>query len=359
MLTARIIGTGSYLPEKVIDNIELAKRVPNKSKENDRGFDEEAWKRKLSEEGIGFEKLSRDYFFSNWADRVSGTDKRHIFNNIFDTPKNFRSCSEEMGAEASKKALEMSGIKTNNLDCIIMCTFTPHYQVPNAAASVGHLIGKNKGHESITINTACTGFIQGLLIGYRAIRSRDHRNVLVVASETLSKVTNYNDAKTSILFADGAGAAVLRADNNKGILWGFADTEYSTRIALEEDVGYVVIGDDGKTSEVLRKAVRAMEIAERKVLEKTNLSLEDIAYLIPHQANQRITKSLIEKLRFPEEKTVKTIKEFGNTSAASVAIALDKAIRGEIENIRIQDGDKLLLTAFAGGYTSAGMVLEY
>jgi len=360
MKKARPIGTGSHLPSTIVDNKELSRKIPEKSEKYEKGFDIESWKEKLSGEDVDVGKMDREEIVDNWVRRLAGIEKRHIYVDEFDSVENFKGSTEHMGAEAAKKALEMAGVSPGELDLIVAATFTPNYQIANAAATIGHLIGTDGGHESLTINTACTGFIQGLGVADRAIRSGDCKYVLVVAAETLSKVTNYKDAKTAVLFADGAGAAVLRADD-KGILGYFADTKYSpTHIVLEKHPGYVVMGAGPKeSSRVLREAVRAMEKAGNEALKKANLCLDDVDYIIPHQANQRITNSLVEKLRFSEKRVIATIREFGNTSAASVGIALDKAVRGKVENCRIEKGNKLLLTSVGGGYTLAGLVAEY
>lgn len=355
MRTARIIGTGSYLGKRIVTNRELAEKAPDKSEANPKGFDIEYWKKKLYEEGVNVDKLKREDLFDDWGKKLTGIEKRHVYDNDFNQPKRFKSSTEYMGAEAAKQALGSASIPATKLDYIIVATFTPDPTIPNAAATIGDLIGA-KSYESLTINTACTGFVEGMIQGWRSILCGHYEYVLVVASETLTKKTNYNDAKTAVLFSDGAGAAVLKADNT-GILSYFADTEYSkNHITLEEDPGYIVM-EGG--SEVLRKAVRAMERAGRKSLEKAKLSLEEISYVIPHQANQRITMGLRDKLKLPEERVIDTIKNFGNTSAASVGITLDKAIRGEVENYKIEKGDKLLLTSVGGGYTLASVLMEY
>lgn len=355
MRTARIIGTGSYLGKGIVTNRELAKKVPDKSEANPKGFDIEYWKKKRSEEGIDVDKLKREDLFHDWGIELTGIEKRHVYDNDFNHLKDFKGSTENMGAEAAKRALDAAGIPATKVGYVIAATFTPHKDIPNTAATIGHLIGA-KNYESLTINTACTGFVQGLINGYRAIKCKDHKYVLVVASETLNRKTNYNDAKTAILFADGAGAAILKADN-KGILSYFADTEYSeTHITLEQDVGYIVMSGGSK---VLRKAVQAMEKAGGEALKKAKLSLEEISYVVPHQANQRISINLRDNQQIPKEKFIDLIKNFGNTSAASSGIALDKLIRGEIENCKIERGNKVLVETVGAGYVRASILMEY
>lgn len=345
MLTARIIGTGSYLPKKCITNKEFY------------------LEKKEIRDSFDIEKVRADYpelkegvdVFCAWGVDRTGIEKRHIYNEDFNNSENFIGSTENMGAEAAKKALDAAGLSAKDLDYIIFSSFTQENDIPNPACSLAYLIGA-KEIGAIPINTACSGFIDGLIDAYCRIKSEHYKNILVVASETLTKVTNYKDPKTAILFADGAGAAVLQAAD-RGILSFYSESDYSQEhIKLKSRRGKVKMSGGPR---VLKRAVEAMKKAGLKALERANLKLENIDYLIPHQANQRITKDLTHRLGISENKVIETISNLGNTSGVSVAIALDKAVRGEIENRRIKRGDKLLLTAVGGGYTLAAMVLEY
>lgn len=364
MKTARIIGTGSYLPKKCITNKELSYRIKN--------FRVDEARKMLSERGLNVKDISDRELFDAWTQQVTGIEKRHIYNKDFDKSENFIGSTENMGAEAAKKALDAAGISAKDLDYIIFSSFTQENDIPNPACSLAHLIGA-KEVGALPINTACSGFIDGLIDAYCRIKSGHYKNIIVVASETLTKVTNYKDPKTAILFADGAGAAVLRAEKigilgriplrffikrfRKGILSFYSESDYSQEhIKLKSRTGKIEMGGGPR---VLKRAVEVMKKAGLNALERAGLKLEDIDYIIPHQANQRITKDLIHRLGISEKKVIETINNLGNTSGVSVAIALDKAVRGEIKNYEIKRGDKLLLTAVGGGYTLAAMVLEY
>lgn len=349
--TGRIVGTGSFLPRKVLDNFELSERVPNKSEAYPKGFDLETAKTRHKQFS------SRGELFNAEAVKKSGIAKRCVYRGDFDHLLNFRGSAEHMGAEASEKALCAAEIPAEKLECIIATTFSANHEVPNMAATIGNLIGA-KHYESLTINTACTGFIQGLLDAWDKTRAGRYNYVLVVASEYLTSKTNYNDFNTAILFADGAGAAVLKAEKagNSGILGGIAGTQYAKNIRLDSDLGYLVIENGGG---VLKNAIELMGEVTERALENANLSRENINYFIPHQANKRITRGLIKKLGVPKERVIDTIENYGNTSCASVPISLDKAVRGEIKDIRIKRGDRLCLTAFAGGFCYASLVMVY
>jgi len=348
MKTARIIGTGSYLPKKCITNKELSSKVNN--------FKVDKAEYMLSQRGYDVKNMSNRELFDVWIKQVTGINKRHFYNKDFNKKENFIGDTENMGAEAAKRALDSAGIKARDLDYIIMASFTPSLEIPNPACSLAYLIGV-RGIGAIPINTACSGFIDGLIDAYCRIKSGHYKTILVTASETLTKRTNFNDPKTAVLFGDGAGAAVLQK-SNRGILSFYSESDYSQEhIKLDSERKEKI--QMGGGPKVLKRAVEAMEKAGLKALERANLSLKDIDYIIPHQANYRITKSLINRLKVPKEKVIETISNLGNTSGVSVAIALDKAIKGEIKNRKIERGNKLLLTAVGGGYTLAGMVLEH
>jgi len=353
MLKARIIGTGSYLPGKILTNHDLARKVPDKSEENKRGFDIQDCRQKLSRENVNISNITREDLFDNWAQRLSGIEKRCIYSPSF---LEYEKSTEVMASIAAIRALDHAKLKGKDLDMIILSSFTQGWDVPNPAATVGNEIGAEE-YESLTISTACTGFIQGIILAERAIRLGNHKNVLVVASETLSKVTNYNDAKTAVLFGDGAGAVVLTADQT-GILGTVARTQYAENILFKRDIGYLEM-EGGR--EVMKKAVRLMAKAAKESLEIAGLSIDDMKYSIPHQANMRILRGYggTSGINTGEERIVNTIRNFGNTSAASVGIAFDKAVKGEVENCRINKGDILTMTALGGGLVYAGVALEF
>lgn len=339
--TARILGTGSYLPKKKVNNKDLEKIVRN--------FD--------------IEKAGME--FVEWAEAMTGIRERYYAED---------EDAESMGAEAAKRALGSAGMNSSDVDFIIASSFTPTRDIPNLACSIGHLIGADTS-PAFPLNTACAGFIYGLAIGYSLIKSELYKNVLVVATEVLSKATDFGDPKTAVLFGDGAGAAILEASDGGGIVSPpYLASEFSSHFELrsanisdareiltqgeKEYIARCYIKMPGGPK-VLKRAINAMADAAMGALEKSPWKLEEVDYIIPHQANQRITLGLIEKLKVPPDKVCSNIARFGNTSGASVAIALDKAVRGEIEEYQIKRGDKIVLTSIGGGYSLAGMVMEY
>jgi len=338
---ARIVGTGSYLPKRQVGNEEMEKLVRN------------------------FDPERAGMPFAQWVEQVTGIKTRYFVEDE-DT--------ETMAAQASHRALEAAQIKAKDIDFIIVSSFTPTRDVPNLACSLASLIGA-RDTGGFPLNTACAGFIYGLSIGYALISSGIYRNILVVSSEMLSRVTDYGDPATAVLFADGAGAAVLQAAEKGGISsFPYLASEFTDHFELknanssraeeikeingEEFLPRATLHMPGGPR-VLRKAVNGMAEALFKVLEQSPYKLEDLDMIIPHQANRRITYGLIDKLGVPKEKVCRVIDLIGNTSGASVAISLDMAIRGAAGDLKIKRGDKVGLTAIGGGYSVAAIVFEY
>jgi len=338
---AKIVGTGSYLPKQKISNEQIQKMVSN------------------------FDPQRAAMPFPQWVEKVTGIKTRRFVQDE-DT--------EMMAAEASKIALDASGMKAADLDFIIASSFTPTRDVPNLACSVGHLIGAD-GKGGFPLNTACAGFIYGLAIAYSLIKSEIYSNILVVSSESLSRVIDFSDPSTAVLFADGAGAAVLQASDRGGICSSpYLISDYSEHI-------YLINSDAVKPQKrikiqgkeflprnmlympggphVLKRAVNGMAEVLHKALDLSPYELEDLDVIIPHQANLRIADGLITKLGIPEEKVCRVIHSIGNTSGASVAISLDMAIRDKANGLKINPGDKVGLTAIAGGYSAGALVFEY
>ncbi len=338
---AKIVGTGSYLPKRQVSNELIEKMVRN--------FD-------LQRAGMPFQQ---------WVEKVTGIKNRYFVEDE-DT--------ETMAAQASLRALAAAGMKASEIDFIIISSFTPTRDIPNLACSLGHLIGvKNVG--GFPLNTACAGFVYGLAMAYALIKSGLYKNILVVSSETLSRVTDYGDPTTAVLFADGAGAAILQASEQEGICSPpYLSSEFTDHFELKNsDVlnpGERVIRKEKEFvphstlhmpggPRVLRKAVNWMAEALLRALEQSPYELKDLDVIIPHQANRRITYGLIEKLNVPAEKVCRVIGVIGNTSGASVAISLDMAIRGKADGARIKRGDKVGLTAIGGGYAVGSVIFKY
>ncbi|OGS21439.1 MAG: hypothetical protein A3J83_08490 [Elusimicrobia bacterium RIFOXYA2_FULL_40_6] len=325
---ARIAGTGSYLPKKMMTNEELEGLVKNFSAER--------------------AKMS----FCEWTEKVTGIKTRYF---IQDETVEF------MAAEASKKAMEAANIKPEEIDFIVAASFTPSMKVPNLACSVSDKIG-NGNIPGFVLNTACAGFIYALDDAFYRIRSGNYKNILVVASEALTRATDFNDPTTAVLFADGAGAVILQASDTGGIAgFPYLKADYSAdHLALisanKGEPNYIKMGGGPR---VLKRAINAMAEAAEKALERTPYKMADINWVIPHQANGRIVEGLAEKLNVPMDKMCLTVDRFGNTSAATIPLALDKAVRGELEKYKIKRGDKLILTSVGGGYAIGAVVLEY
>jgi len=338
---ARIAGTGSYLPKRQVSNEEIEKIIRN------------------------FDQKKAGMPFSQWVEKVTGIKLRNFVEDE-DT--------ETMAALASQRALEAAGMKASEIDFIIVSSFTPTRDIPNLACSLGHLIGA-EGVGGFPLNTACAGFVYALSMGYALIKSEIYNNILVVSSETLSRVTDYGDPTTAVLFADGAGAAILQAADSGGICSRpFLASEFTEHFDLRnadatspEKILKTETTEAFQRStlhmpggpRVLRKAVNGMAEALLKALEQSPYELKELDVIIPHQANRRITYGLIEKLGVSKKKVCRVIDVIGNTSGASVAISLDMAIRGEAGEVRIKRGDKVGLTAIGGGYSIGAVVLQY
>lgn len=338
---ARIIGTGSYLPKRKITNEQIEKMVSN------------------------FDPERAGMPFPQWVERVTGIRTRYFVEDE-DT--------ESMTAKAGQKALEAAGLKATDLDFIIISSFTPTRDIPNLACSVIHLLGAgNIG--GFPLNTACAGFIYALSMGYVLIKAGMYKNILVASAETLTKVTNYGDPTTAVLFADGAGAVVIQAADEGGIC---SQPYLSSEITEHFDLKNANTtpfekrtGDEGCElvphnkihmpggPQVLRRAVNGMGQALLEALEKSPYELEDLDVIIPHQANRRITDGLVEKLGIPEEKVCRTIDLIGNTSGSTIAISLDMAVRGKLNGVQIKPGDIVGLTAVGAGYSIGAIVFEY
>ncbi len=321
-----IVGTGCHLPTRVLTNQDLEKLVDTSDE---------------------------------WITTRSGIKERRISSK--DETTSF------LGTEASKKALEMAQIEAAELDLIIVSTLTPDMLMPSAAC----LIQKNLGAEkaaAFDLSAACSGFLYGLAIADNFVRNNTSMKILVIAAEVLSCRVNWKDRNTCVLFGDGAGAVVVTGRNGKrgilsnhlyadGTLWkllhipGGGCLTPPSRHMLDNGMQYIHM--EGR--DVFKLAVRAMEDSAREALKFNKLSPEDIDLFIPHQANMRIINSIAERLRIPEEKVYVNIHKYGNTSAATIPIALDEANREG----RIKKGDLILLSAFGGGFTWAASLINW
>ena len=321
-----IVGIGSYLPERVLTNADLERIVDTTDE----------WI--ISRTGI--------------RERRMAAEGEH---------------TSTMATAASRIALERAGVAAGDLDLIIVATITPDMPFPATACLVQEELGAAKA-AAFDLEAACTGFLYALEIGRQFIESGTHKNVLIIGAEKLSSIIDWKDRNTCVLFGDGAGAAVLRRRKGaRGVLatrlgsdGGKADAlampgggcrQPATVDSVNERIHFLKM--EGK--EVFKNAVNAMTAAAQEVLERSGLGIGDIRCIIPHQANQRIISAVGDRLGATEGQVFVNLQKYGNTSAASVAIALDEAVReGKIER-----GDKILLVAFGAGLTWGATVLEW
>jgi 3-oxoacyl-[acyl-carrier-protein] synthase-3 len=323
---ARIVGIGHYLPERVLSNFDFEKMVDTTDE---------------------------------WIVTRTGIRERHIAADD--------QATSDLAFEASTKALKDAGVSSSDLDLIIVGTVTPDMPFPSAACVLQDKLGAHKA-AAFDVTAACSGFIYGLSVAHSMIGHQKNKRVLVVGVETLSRILDYEDRATCVLFGDGAGAVVLEpCPPGEGILSTFMQSDGSyadllylpsggsrrplTEERLRNREQYVKMKGDG----LFKYAVRAMVEASRSVLKEANMTSKDIDFLIPHQANIRIIDGVRKRLRLPIEKVVVNIDRVGNTSAASIPIALAEAReRGDIER-----GDKILLVGFGGGLTWGAVLLKY
>ncbi len=259
--------------------------------------------------------------------------------------------ASDLGYHAAKEAIENSGLSSKDIDVVIVATSTPDMIFPSTACFLADKLKCNKPM-AFDISAACSGFIYGLTLARTFIASGQAENILVVGSEVFSKIVDWNDRTTAVLFGDGAGAVVVsKTNNDKGILSAVMRSDGSHWGSL-----YCPVGEKIKMRgrETFKLAIKNMAEASMKALEEAGLTLDDIKLIIPHQANIRIIRALAEKLEIPEDKVFSNIHRYGNTSAASIPIAMYEAK----EEGRFHEGDYILLTAFGGGLTWGAIVLR-
>ena len=255
-----------------------------------------------------------------------------------------------MSLRAARSALEKARLRPQDLDMIIVATCSPDYIFPATACLVQSALGAERAG-AFDVEAACTGFVSAIAIARGLLVSGSHQNALIIGAETLSRFLNWKDRSTCVLFADGAGAVVIEASNaSVGIESAVLHSEASQK-TLELGQHFITM----QGGEVFKLAVKSMADAAEEAIAEANLRLEDIQLLIPHQANIRIIEGVAKRLHFPMERVFVNIQKYGNTSAASIPIALcEAAAEG-----RLRRGDKVLLVAFGGGFTWGASVLEW
>jgi len=321
---SRILGTGSYLPPKRLTNADLAAELAQKGVETS----------------------------DEWIVERTGIRARH-----FAAPE---VASSDLALEAARRAIEAAGITADDLDLIIVATSTPDMVFPSTATMVQHKLG-TAGCPAFDVQAVCSGFIYALTVADSMIRAGTAQKALVIGAEVFSRILDFKDRTTCVLFGDGAGAVVIGASDEPGILSTdiHADGKHRDILSVPGHVsGGNVLGDpvlkmDGQA--VFKLAVGVLEETARASLAKAGLQDSDIDWLIPHQANIRIMQSTARKLKMPTEKVVITVDQHGNTSAASIPLALDTAVRDG----RIQRGQRLMLEGVGGGFTWGSVLVKY
>ena len=321
---SRITGTGSYLPPHRLTNAELAAELAAKGVETS----------------------------DEWIVERTGIKARH-----FAAPD---VTSSDLGLEAAKRALEAAGLQAADIDLIIVATSTPDMVFPSAACILQHKLGI-AGCPAFDIQAVCSGFVYALTVADAMIKAGTASKALVIGAEVFSRILDFSDRTTCVLFGDGAGAVVLEASETPGILASdlHADGKHVGILCVPGHVsGGQVLGSpllqmDGKA--VFKLAVSVLESAARATLAKAELTEADIDWLIPHQANLRIMHSTAKKLKLPLEKLIVTVDQHGNTSAASIPLALDEAVRSG----KVKKGDILMLEGVGGGFTWGAVLLKY
>ncbi len=327
MFDIKITGTGSYLPERILTNSDLEKMVDTSDE---------------------------------WITTRTGIKERHIASE--------KEASSDLAVKAAKKAFNMAGIHAKDIDAVIIATITPDTFFPATACWVQKKLGVRPIVPAFDVSAACSGYLYGLIQSAALIETGVANKILLCASETLSKITNWNDRSTCVLFGDGAGCTVVeKSDGNSGLLsyvWG-ADGKLGKLLIQEAGGSFMpasvetvernlhTVSMEG--NEVYKHAVTKMKKAAVESLQKADLKGEDVDVYVPHQANIRIIEATIKRAGIPMDKTVVTIDKTGNMSAATIPVGIDWAVRDG----RLKRGDILLSTAFGGGFTWGAIVLRW
>lgn len=321
MTFARIVGTGSYLPGLPVTNDDLVAR------------------------GIDTSDV--------WINDRTGIRARHFAAE--------GQSSSDLALIASRRALEAAGAQPEQIDLVVLATSTPDYVFPSTATLLQNKLGIANGSAAFDMQAVCTGFVYALATADKFIRSGSHRRALVVGTEVFSRILDWNDRGTCVLFGDGAGAVVLEAAERPGVLASVlhADGRYSDILSVPgnvcagEIVGSPFLKMDGQA--VFKFAVRVLGDVAFETANQAGIPIDDIDWVIPHQANIRIIQATARRLSLPMEKFIVTVDAHGNTSAASIPLALDVALRDG----RIKPGHKVLLEGVGGGFTWGAVLLQF
>ena len=310
---ARITGTGSYLPPKIVTNFDLEKTLNTSD---------------------------------DWITARTGIKERRIV-----TDEN--TC--DLALEASLNALSMAALNPEDIDLIILATTTPDKIFPATATILQDRLGASC--PAFDLQAVCAGFVFALTTAQQYIENGSAKNILVVGSETMSKIVDWSDRSTAILFADGAGAVVLSADNTTGIKHSkvLSDGSFLSSLHVNnngiDELGTIQM----EGNEVFKIAVHRLSNLAEETLKDCSMTSEDLTWMVPHQANIRIIKAVAKKIKLPMDKVIQTLDKHGNTSAASIPLALDEGVRDG----RIKKGDTLLFEGIGGGFSWGSVLLEY
>lgn len=321
MIYSRVTGTGSYLPGNPVTNDDLVAR------------------------GI---ETSDD-----WIIERTGIRQRHLAAS--------GQTASELALEASRRAIDSAGVMSEDIDLIVVATSTPDYVFPSTAALLQSKLGIRNGGAVFDLQAVCSGFVYAMAVADKFIRSGSHRRALVVGAEVFSRILDWSDRGTCVLFGDGAGAVVLEASERPGVLATALHADGSQngilcvpgQVAEGRVTGDPFLRMDGQA--VFKFAVKALGDVAQEVLAEAGVSAESVDWLIPHQANVRILQATARRLGLPMEKVLVTVDLHGNTSAASVPLALDLAVRDG----RVRPGQRLLLQGVGGGFTWGAVLLDF
>jgi 3-oxoacyl-[acyl-carrier-protein] synthase-3 len=326
LIRSKIISTGSYLPERILTNFDLEKMVDTSDE---------------------------------WITERTGIKERRIASED--------QAASDLAYEASRLAIERAALKAKDIDFLIAATVTGDMPFPSTACILQHKLGA-KNAVAFDINAACSGFLYGLYIADSFIKSGMHKKMLIVGTEVLSKITDWEDRTTCVLFGDGAGAAIVESTeeergiismhiNSDGGMWdllhipGGGSRYPVSKDSINKRLHYIKM----KGNEIFKVAVRTLEDLVLRILKDNKLDPSQLSLLIPHQANLRIIQATADRLGLPLDKFLINLDKYGNTSAASIPIALDEAVMTG----RIKDGDYILLEAFGGGLTWASALIKW
>jgi 3-oxoacyl-[acyl-carrier-protein] synthase-3 len=322
MIYSKIAGTGRYLPEKILTNADLEKMVDTTDE---------------------------------WIRTRTGVERRHVASEDQTT--------SDLCVEAAKKAMEAADITVDDIDLIIVGTTSPDLIFPNIATIIQDRLGIH-GCPAFSIEAACTGFIYALSTADKFIRAGEAKCALIIGAEIITKLIDWSDRSTCVLFGDGAGAVIVKPSEEPGIISTHlgADGKYRDLlyypVGASKDLAKAGLGDSRilmKGNEVFKVAVKTLGNVAEQALLANNIDKSELDWLVPHQANLRIIQATAKRLKLPMDKVVQTVQDHGNTSAASVPMAFDVAVRDG----RIKRGQLILMEAFGGGFTWGSVLMRY